>query len=388
MTRVQKPQVLLVLTLGLAPYRWDFFSRLALALQGRWKVVILQRSPQVARYGWPQNKPPKHLQLITVSRAKTLKQKQDTNTTLRRGFWQTPPTVRQIYEIIRWRPEMVYSSEASLFCWPALMYSVLTGVPLVLETDMGPVTSKRLSVLKRWNQWLFRKRAALILARTTDAAHYGDKTVFAPHAVHAERFTPRKGKERLGRKKPIFLFVGIPSNTKGLDLFARAAARAETKVLFECRLVGADRLGSHKIGEIFRQAGFQGPLTIKRFLFGPSLLSEYQKAAAFVFPSRFDTYGVSVHEAACCGLPLLVSHHAGASQNLVVEGKNGHVIDPENTEQFAARLVELAQNALLCKRMGSESRKLGLLYSVEKQAEKVSRRILGLTGKGSGHSLG
>ena len=387
---IHKTPAVLVLTLGLAPYRADFFHQLAVRLQRRLAVVILQRSPEVARYGWQGSAPSGELSIITVSDEKTLQQRQHPQTTLRKGFFQTPPTLRQWLEILRRRPAIIYSSEASLFCWPALLYSLLTKAPLVLETDMGPMIRWRLSSLKRWNQWLFRKQAALIVGRRQDCLRDGPKVVFAPHAVDAAHFRPgspkRKGKEVGGA--PVFLFVGVPSPTKGLDLFAQAAGHAARKAVFQIQIIGANKSQVRSLREIFRATGFKGPLSIHGFLSGADLLREYQRADVFVFPSRFDTYGVVVHEAACCGLPLLVSRFAGASQNLVSAGRNGYVIDPADTRAFAARLVELARHPQRRRQMGRESRKLGLRYSVEKQAAVVARRILVLAGKSAKQALG
>ena len=378
---IPKAQTLLVLTLGLAPYRSEYFSRLAGSLPRGLQVVILLRSPKIARYSWKKSPHSAGLQIITVSKDRTLAQRQHPETTLRKGFFQNPPTWRQGGEIVRQRPCLIYSSEASLFCWPALLYSFLAKIPLILETDMGPSIRWRLSLFKRWNQWLFRKKAALIVGRTRDCLKDGPKVIFAPHAVSAARFRPAK-KKRTSRE-PTFLFVGVPSHTKGLDLFARAAGRAVKEVGFRCRLVGASGTQARELAKNFRAAGFRGALSCRGFLSGPALRKEYQQADVFVFPSRFDTYGVVVHEATCCGLPVLVSCRAGASQNLVVEGKNGYIIDPENTEQFAARLVELARNPRRLRQMSRESRKLGVLFSVEKQARRVAAKISRLLVKGA-----
>lgn len=372
---------LLILTLGLAPYRTDYFFRLAECLKNRLRLVILRRSPEVAHYRWASARKSADLEVVNVSSAPSLEQKQHAQTTLRKGFLQTPPTSRQLQEIFRRHPAVIYSSESSIFCWPALLYSLGARIPLILETDMGPIPSARLTFLKRVNQRLFRKRAALIIGRTKDCLAYGAKTVFAPHAVSADRFVPAPSRGQRAFREPRFLFVGVPSHTKGLDLFAKAAARANRVATFGCRLVGANPAQARSLEKAFRGEGFRGSLSFQGFLSGKALLHEYQQADAFVFPSRFDTYGVVVHEATCCGLPVVVSCHAGASRNLVVEGKSGYVVDPENTNQFAARLVQLAGNARLRRRMGKASRQRGVEFSVEKQAMKVSRRILRLLPK-------
>jgi glycosyltransferase involved in cell wall biosynthesis len=51
----------------------------------------------------------------------------------------------------------------------------------------------------------------------------------------------------------------------------------------------------------------------------------YRSARIFLFPTRWDPWGVVANEACAAGLPVIVSPHAGVSGELVKDGVNGFV---------------------------------------------------------------
>jgi hypothetical protein len=57
----------------------------------------------------------------------------------------------------------------------------------------------------------------------------------------------------------------------------------------------------------------------------PGLLA---RAGCLVLPSRFEPWGVVVHEAAAAGLPVVASSASGAASRLVVDGYNGVIVPP------------------------------------------------------------
>jgi 1,2-diacylglycerol 3-alpha-glucosyltransferase len=72
------------------------------------------------------------------------------------------------------------------------------------------------------------------------------------------------------------------------------------------------------------------------------LPAAYQSAGAFVHPARREPWGLVVNEAAAAGLPLLIGHRVGAAFELLRDGENGFLIDPDNLESFARRLLYVA----------------------------------------------
>jgi glycosyltransferase involved in cell wall biosynthesis len=82
----------------------------------------------------------------------------------------------------------------------------------------------------------------------------------------------------------------------------------------------------------------------------------YALAGAFVMPSLSETWGLTVNEAMACGLPVVVSTRCGCATELVVQGKNGYIMEPWKLGDFArilADLSRLSETDLL--QMGRES---------------------------------
>jgi len=73
----------------------------------------------------------------------------------------------------------------------------------------------------------------------------------------------------------------------------------------------------------------------------------------FVFPSRTDTFGNVIQEAAASGVASVVTA-AGGPRNLVVRGVTGYVADSD--PQFIAKVVELASDRDRLRRMGQAAR--------------------------------
>jgi glycosyltransferase involved in cell wall biosynthesis len=100
------------------------------------------------------------------------------------------------------------------------------------------------------------------------------------------------------------------------------------------------------------------------FLQPKELSEKLENAAAFVLPSIYEPWGVVVHEMASLGKPLLLSNAVGASQDLLVEGKNGYSFDPNYSEDLKIQLLKIfkaSQEEL--QNMGNHSAELAQQFS-------------------------
>jgi glycosyltransferase involved in cell wall biosynthesis len=75
-------------------------------------------------------------------------------------------------------------------------------------------------------------------------------------------------------------------------------------------------------------------------------------AKVYVFPSTFDTQGLTLHEAALCGLPIVLIDR-GLSE-VVKFGENGFIVRKSHGD-FAWRVIQILENSQIQKRFSKKS---------------------------------
>lgn len=99
-------------------------------------------------------------------------------------------------------------------------------------------------------------------------------------------------------------------------------------------------------------------------------------AGAFVLPSRFEPWGVALHECAAGGLPLIASTAVGASTAFLKEGINGWTFpagDREALRRALAQLFSTADDKLIA--MGAASRELSQQLSPRIWAQTLMKLL-------------
>ncbi|RYD51133.1 MAG: glycosyltransferase [Sphingobacteriales bacterium] len=105
----------------------------------------------------------------------------------------------------------------------------------------------------------------------------------------------------------------------------------------------------------------------------PGMIPElYRQADAFALASLKESWGVVIHEAACAGLPLLVTQTAGATADLVHNGYNGFVFDPhQEADLLQAMRTMLSQPEETLRRMGERSKQLSQIQHPDLWAQRL-----------------
>ena len=265
----------------------------------------------------------------------------------------------------RARPHGVIVHEFSPFTLTGLVYARLHRLPCVVMTEVGRDNAHLFSAKVRlWHSLWSRLVQGVIAACPSAHVPVSGRSLpsfAAYHAVDARAFLPVK-KTRALDDPVTFAFSGQLIHRKGLDLLFAAAARlrALTPQPFLLRIIGGgDDTWARGLA---RDAGVDDLTRCTGFLAGDAMKQALAAADVFVLPTRQDTYAVVAHEAACLGLPLLLSRHAGAAGVLVREGENGFVVDPADPDAFAARMLALLDHATR-ERMSATSRAIGEAHS-------------------------
>lgn len=252
-------------------------------------------------------------------------------------------------ELARLKPDAIVSGAFSAPTIYASAYSALAKRPFLIYSDGTKTSEQGIGRGQRGARSLLLKRAAGAVAKSAPAAdrfrELGARSVFmAPHSTEMEPLWAI-ARERAYRNDAglRLITVGRLIPRKGIDQLLQAvrAARRQTEGI-ELTVVGSgpeeERLRgmARTLGLAdVRFTGFREPAQI------PRLLAE---ADAFAFPTMRDPFGLALLEAAASGLPAIASPFAGATEDLIVDGSNGLVIDPGDLQALTDAIVRLAED--------------------------------------------
>lgn len=238
-------------------------------------------------------------------------------------------------------------------------YATLRGIPHVAMTD-GTVHSER--GLTRLHKLV--RRTVYARSRAFIAASNGGQQLFNRYGIsdrHCFRsclcvdnaeFSPPAD----AVKKYDFLFCGRIEEVKN-PMFALEVAAATARLLgrqVRILFVGAGAQEDELKAAARRAAQAQVQADFIGFTAHHDLPAIYHSARIFLFPTRWDPWGVVANEACAAGLPILVSPDAGVANELVVDGQNGYVCELD-TALWAQRAAALLSQPELWQRMSQNS---------------------------------
>jgi phosphatidylinositol alpha 1,6-mannosyltransferase len=285
-------------------------------------------------------------------------------------FWRYLSRIRN--EVLRFKPDVIHiTSPGELGQLGAYLCRRLR-IPLVASwhTNFHQFGARRLqqviALLPKavvdptvaWSQdcglqfllWFYAK-AKVTLAPTQSQVEWLEKELntpsfLMPRGVDGELFNPNRrtvndGVLRLG-------FVGRITPEKGVRLLVEIEKELKKRGIGEFRIVIVGH-GSEVdwLRQNMTHAEFPGVLR------GEDLARAYANMDLFAFPSRTDTFGNVIQEAAASGVPSVVTNEGGP-KDLVIPGVTGYVAS--SNEEFVEKTAELIQDSGLRKKMGVAAR--------------------------------
>ena len=198
--------------------------------------------------------------------------------------------------------------------------------------------------------------SSLVAAQLKSHFQREDVTVI-PNAVDTLRFTveARMGKRdasrqslSYGERDFVLLLIGNDWKTKGLDTLLRAAALLKDLPL-RMLVVGNDEPSLYR--PLVDQLALQDRVRFAK----PSLdvVSFYAAADLYVGPSLGDSFGLPILEAMACGLPVIASPNAGASE-ILRDAQTGFILrDPQDQVELASLIRRIQADDTLRLSMGT-----------------------------------
>jgi glycosyltransferase involved in cell wall biosynthesis len=248
---------------------------------------------------------------------------------------------------------------------PAFFQAARSGIPYAVwvESTGRDVRTGRLDWLKR----RLLERAAGALVPGTAAREYvlslgvaPERIAIAPNAFDLAAFTQAVERTR-GRHGPTILTVARLSPEKDVSTLLRAVEGLDTKLVV--------------VGDGPQEVALREAAPANARFAGRASRDElprwYAQADVFALPSRSETWGMALSEAAAAGLPLIATEAVGAAWDLIEEGVNGYRVPVGDAAALREALAKALGDEAWCDRAGRRSRELAEQATPERWAEAV-----------------
>jgi glycosyltransferase involved in cell wall biosynthesis len=209
-----------------------------------------------------------------------------------------------------------------------------------------------------------------------------DRMVVIPNPVQETHALSMNGLDMhrqygLGSEDKVFGIVGRIVRWKGHIEFLKAAFLALDMVPDSKALIVGDfsdgNLGyQEQIINIVEESGFKDRVIMTGYL--ENLGSIYSIMDVCVHASiKPEPFGLVIIEAMANGVPVIASD-LGAPKEIITDGANGYLINPESTEKLAEMIVSLLTDEELKKKIGNKGREhVQDNYQVNKYARSVEK---------------
>ena len=190
-----------------------------------------------------------------------------------------------------------------------------------------------------------------------------------------ETFAKYSNEKSSAKIPPQFLYTGRLVPEKGIDTLVEAyrSYRVAVKNPWPLVIAGIGPLEQLLYCDGIIKIGFVQPKGL------PKLMRE---STAFILPSIFEPWGVVVHEAVTCGLPVILSDACGAGDHLLKPSQNGFLFTAGSSSELAKAMTamhDLSSGEL--KRFREVSIQLSKQYTPSKWANTLYAGLESLGGR-------
>ncbi|WAL61846.1 glycosyltransferase family 4 protein [Thermocoleostomius sinensis] len=262
------------------------------------------------------------------------------------------PSLRQVLE--EFQPELIHIVNPAVLGLGGLYYAKSLDVPLLASYHthlpkylehygLGMLEGVLWELLK-----MMHNQAQLNLCTSTAmqealTSHGIERVEVWQKGVDTELFQPDLASQAVrshlsqgSPESPILLYVGRLSAEKEIDRI-----KPVLKAIPDARLALVGD-GPHR--QELEKHFADTPTHFVGYLTGKDLAAAFASADAFIFPSRTETLGLVLLEAMAAGCPVIAAN-AGGIPDIVTDGVNGYLFDPQDENGAIAATQRLLSNS-------------------------------------------
>ena len=282
-------------------------------------------------------------------------------------------------------PDVVFAMEYNPTILRAVHWCRKKKIPFISWTDGTLNSEKNIGKVQRLSRSYIIKRAAAFIASSTASREaqiaYGadEKKCFISYlTVDIQKYLYEKPQKTTQNEGLQLLYVGSLIQRKGLDLLLPALAETSEDIHLTIVGEGQEReLLTEQAGKL----GITDRIRFLGYVEGEPLRELYHNADVFILPTREDCFGLVILEAMCASLPVISSKYADGAFDLVAEGENGYIVDPEDTHAFAEKIDQIFADENRLKEMGTRSYERAHAFAFEEVAKGCIDALCYVMGK-------
>jgi glycosyltransferase involved in cell wall biosynthesis len=146
---------------------------------------------------------------------------------------------------------------------------------------------------------------------------------------------------------------------------AYAALRQSGVISHQLVIVGQAHWQGSAIGREVNELGLSEEVVFTGYVPTDDLVTLYNAATVFVYPSLYEGFGLPILEAMSCGTPVITSNVASMPE---VAGEAALLVNPRSEEDLAQTLERVLTDEMLRRELGEKGLRRASQFSWEKTA--------------------
>lgn len=167
------------------------------------------------------------------------------------------------------------------------------------------------------------------------------------------------------------LYIGTIEPRKNLAGLVKAYAAYRRQVAEPMPLIlgGGRGWKDQEVFNLVERLDLKEHVRFPGYIPGDDLASWYSAATAFIYPSRYEGFGLPVAEAMACGTPVITSAVSSLPE---VVGETGLLVDPDDEAALAAAITRLASDSDLRRTLSLAGQERAARFRWERMAAETA----------------
>lgn len=289
--------------------------------------------------------------------------------------WEILSRIKAIRKIVKSeKPDILVAFMHSTFI-PASIALIGSGIPLIASEHIVPehYGTRPMEYALFLATSPFMKKITVVTdnIRKTYPAVLRRKMEVIPNPIHQPSLRKTKTPEQ-----KLILNVGRLDPQKDQETLIRAFERLATHFPeWNLRIVGEGPLRQH-LEILVKELNLKERVTLPGVT--QNIHKEYEKAAIFVMPSRYEAFGLATAEAMSHGVPVIGFADCPGTNEIIKDGVNGFLVDTKDrATSLAAALMLLIEHGELRRKLGESGKESLRSYTLENVTAHWERLLSG-----------